>query len=210
MAVRILHAASVERSDELLLCSAASINLVSTGAKDLYSTAYEQKLIPNREPFCCCKMSSDEGHGRVELRKPFHALCTRISNHEAGYSRLSSQSQSRCSQDIKIAVTQPQKHGTEINNVPLKDDPILQLDELLYDQERGSSRPSLLEQWWLLEWLFCLVSVLTMVAIIIILGKYDHQPLPNWPRHITINSLISVLGTTSKAMMLITVSAGGY
>jgi len=103
-----------------------------------------------------------------------------------------------------------QKDVSKVGTTVFTDASNDELNGLLKIEDHGRSKSDIIDQWWLLEWGLCLVSVLSIVAIVLLLIKYDHQPLPNWPRHITINSLIPLLGTVSKAMMLIVVSAGMY
>lgn len=54
---------------------------------------------------------------------------------------------------------------------------------------------------WTLEILGCLTSILFLVAIIVVLFKFDGRPMPDWPYGITLNALISVLSTVMKATM---------
>lgn len=54
---------------------------------------------------------------------------------------------------------------------------------------------------WTLEILGCFTSILFLVAIIVVLFKYDGRPMPDWPYGITLNALISVLSTVMKATM---------
>jgi hypothetical protein len=67
-----------------------------------------------------------------------------------------------------------------------------------------------LNRWWVVEWLSCILAAVCQIGIILVARKYNHQPLPEWPRMISINSLVSVLGTASKAQMLISVASGMF
>lgn len=61
---------------------------------------------------------------------------------------------------------------------------------------------------WRWEIPSCVISVLSIIAIAIILREYDGRPLPKWPYKITINALVSVLTTLLKAGMLVVISEG--
>lgn len=54
---------------------------------------------------------------------------------------------------------------------------------------------------WTFEILGCVISIAFLVAIIVVLFKYDGQPMPDWPYGITLNALVSVLSTVMKATM---------
>lgn len=53
-----------------------------------------------------------------------------------------------------------------------------------------------------------LVSLLSMLAIVLVLRLHEGRPLPTWPFSITINSLVSVFATIMKATMLVPIAAG--
>ncbi|KAJ5588442.1 hypothetical protein N7537_011120 [Penicillium hordei] len=55
---------------------------------------------------------------------------------------------------------------------------------------------------WTFEILNCLVAVAFLVAIILVLYKFDGKPVPDWPYGITLNALVSVLSTAMKAAMM--------
>ena len=61
---------------------------------------------------------------------------------------------------------------------------------------------------WKWEVPSCILSVLSLIAITVILYAYNGRPLPKWPYKITINALISVLTTVLKASMLVVVTEG--
>ena len=60
--------------------------------------------------------------------------------------------------------------------------------------------------WWLWEILAGLLMLVMFIMIVTILSKYDSQPLPNWPHHIEINSLMSVFATLLRSSMLLILS----
>lgn len=61
---------------------------------------------------------------------------------------------------------------------------------------------------WTAEVVGCLLSFLSLIAIIIILVLHSGLPLPAWPLGITINALIAVFGVLLKAGMLVPLSEG--
>ncbi|KAF8856529.1 hypothetical protein BDZ45DRAFT_594092 [Acephala macrosclerotiorum] len=60
--------------------------------------------------------------------------------------------------------------------------------------------------WWLLEFLGCLFSLLCAVAIIIVLKVYDGKPLPKLPQGITLNTILALFTTLAKAGLMIPIS----
>lgn len=63
-------------------------------------------------------------------------------------------------------------------------------------------------QSWFLETLSCLVALIALAATITILSVYNDRPLPHWPYSITVNSLISLFVTISKAALLLAIAEG--
>jgi len=61
---------------------------------------------------------------------------------------------------------------------------------------------------WIWEICAMLVSLLSMLAIVLVLRLHEGRPLPTWPFSITINSLVSVFATIMKATMLVPIAAG--
>lgn len=60
---------------------------------------------------------------------------------------------------------------------------------------------------WLFELALTVLSVLCLVAIIGILVVYDGTAAPNLPSTVTLNAIVSILGTASKASLIFTVAA---
>lgn len=54
---------------------------------------------------------------------------------------------------------------------------------------------------WTFEIIGSIISIAFLVGIIVVLFKYDGQPMPDWPYGITLNALVSVLSTVMKASM---------
>jgi Protein of unknown function (DUF3176) len=61
--------------------------------------------------------------------------------------------------------------------------------------------------WWL-ELLCCVLFVGALVAVIVTIRPYEGRPLPQWPYHLTINTLISVYIVILKAAMLLVAAEG--
>ncbi|KAI9788937.1 MAG: hypothetical protein M1835_001998 [Candelina submexicana] len=62
------------------------------------------------------------------------------------------------------------------------------------------------QNWWLWEILSLVTSVGATAGIVGVLIYFDGRPLPSWPYSITLNALISVLATISKAALLLPIS----
>ncbi|KAB8265036.1 hypothetical protein BDV32DRAFT_62518 [Aspergillus pseudonomiae] len=59
--------------------------------------------------------------------------------------------------------------------------------------------------WYVWEILALILSAATLIAIIVILAKFDQQPQPSW-KHVSLNSVISWLSTISKGCVLYAIS----
>ncbi|OQD74569.1 hypothetical protein PENDEC_c010G03569 [Penicillium decumbens] len=59
---------------------------------------------------------------------------------------------------------------------------------------------------WLWEFLGLVTSMVSLIAIIIVLWYYDGRPMPDWPYGITLNALLSILSTVMKATLVFAVS----
>lgn len=64
------------------------------------------------------------------------------------------------------------------------------------------------QQHWVWELFACSMSVLSLMAITILLARYDSKPTPEWPRSITINSALALMTTTMKGSIIFVVSEG--
>lgn len=64
------------------------------------------------------------------------------------------------------------------------------------------------ENFWLYEVGACLVSLLFVVAIIVILKKFDNRPLSDWTHSLTINTAISILATALGSTLAVPISGG--
>lgn len=61
--------------------------------------------------------------------------------------------------------------------------------------------------WWIGELLAILVSIVTLIAIVIILRKYDNGTLPKLPHNVSLNFVVSTLATVSKSSLLLAVAS---
>lgn len=61
-----------------------------------------------------------------------------------------------------------------------------------------SHKPSWFHDWWLWEIMGSLLGLGATIAIIIMLGVCDGEPLRNWPSKVTPNASLSVLSTIFK------------
>ncbi|KAK0646425.1 hypothetical protein B0T16DRAFT_458346 [Cercophora newfieldiana] len=55
---------------------------------------------------------------------------------------------------------------------------------------------------WLVEMVFCLLSLLSFVVIVAVLGAYDGQSLPQLPLHVTLNTFLAFFTTLCKAAFM--------
>lgn len=62
--------------------------------------------------------------------------------------------------------------------------------------------------WWMPEILAWIVAVACLVALCIILHEYDGKPLPGWHHGITLNTIVAILSTVSKMLLMIPVAEG--
>ncbi|MCJ1415856.1 hypothetical protein MMC32_002190 [Xylographa parallela] len=62
-------------------------------------------------------------------------------------------------------------------------------------------------RWWLWEALTITLSIAAIAAIIIVLREFDSRPPPELPSGVTLNAVVSLLSTVTKAPMLAVVSA---
>ena len=62
--------------------------------------------------------------------------------------------------------------------------------------------------WWIREVTEWTVSLVVIFAPLATLLKYNVRALPDWPLHITLNSVIALCATIFKAMLLVPVVEG--
>lgn len=59
---------------------------------------------------------------------------------------------------------------------------------------------------WLWEMLGWVISMVSFVAIVIVLRHYNGRPMPDWPYGITLNAVLSIISTVMKATLAFAVS----
>ncbi|KAF4876835.1 hypothetical protein CGCSCA1_v003955 [Colletotrichum siamense] len=75
-------------------------------------------------------------------------------------------------------------------------------------EPRMSTRSlSILKDWWQ-EILWCIISLVAFVALVLVLKEFNQKPLPRWPSGITLNTIIAALSTIARTAFLIPVSEG--
>jgi Protein of unknown function (DUF3176) len=74
-------------------------------------------------------------------------------------------------------------------------------------QNQRGGRFEFLRIWWL-ELLCCVLFIGALVAVVVTIYPYEGRPLPQWPYHLSINSLISVYIVIPKAAMLLVAAEG--
>ena len=88
-------------------------------------------------------------------------------------------------------------------------------EELGMGTEKGSRHTRvanrwsrLAADWWIWELCAVLSSLISLVAIVLILRLHEGRPLPDWPFSISINTLISIFATIMSATMLMPIAEG--
>ena len=61
-------------------------------------------------------------------------------------------------------------------------------------------------KWWILEIVCVLIGTAALIALIIVLRRYDGKPVKLWPWSITPNSLVAVFTTLIKVMAMLPVA----
>lgn len=107
----------------------------------------------------------------------------------------------------------PQVKGLNGNYVELNDlkaeeaaGPAREVDDHRNSLPPRPEKPAEESGWWVVEIISCVVSILSLAAILVTVGLMDGQPLSNWPMKITLNSFVSFMSTVSKATLILPVS----
>jgi hypothetical protein len=69
-------------------------------------------------------------------------------------------------------------------------------------------RPHQLVYQWIWEISSCFIAVLCLISIAVILAIHRDQPLPRWPKMISINSLIAIFTALMRAAIIFPVAQG--
>ncbi len=65
----------------------------------------------------------------------------------------------------------------------------------------------LIWKWWLFEILASIISVASMIALILVLSRYEDTPLRVWRFNITLNGVVALLSTVCRTSLMIPVGA---
>lgn len=74
-------------------------------------------------------------------------------------------------------------------------------------QAKSSLVESQWRRWWQ-EISLCCLGLVCLMALVIVLKVFQGNTLPNWPLHLSINTLVSVLNLVLKVSVTIVVSSG--
>ncbi|KNG91084.1 hypothetical protein ANOM_000812 [Aspergillus nomiae NRRL 13137] len=102
----------------------------------------------------------------------------------------------------------PSQHVSEVES-PDSTDRLLPEEQSLQQnkfQQHLNTWNSLLTDTWLPETVAMIFSVACFVAIIAIVRAFDGEPVPTFSGRVTLNAVVSVLGTASKCSLLYAVS----
>lgn len=109
-------------------------------------------------------------------------------------------------QQHQIEITTPQDHQSILEQSK-------NYEELDMPMEKGSKRTRamgrwsrLATDWWIWELSAMLSSLISLVAIVLVLRLHEGRPVPDWPFSITINSMISIFATIMSATMLVPIA----
>lgn len=108
----------------------------------------------------------------------------------------------------QIEITTPPDHQSileQSENYEELDMPTGKGSEHTRAMDRWSRLPT---DWWIWELLALLCSVISLVAIVLVLRLHEGRPVPDWPFSITINSLLSIFATIMSATMLVPIAEG--
>lgn len=61
---------------------------------------------------------------------------------------------------------------------------------------------------WAPELVWCLLSVALLMGLVMVLSSFDDKPLPKLPLGLTLNTIVAILATTSRAVTVFLVGRG--
>lgn len=61
---------------------------------------------------------------------------------------------------------------------------------------------------WAPETSCCLLTVMILVALAVVLSMYDRKPLPQWPLGLTLNTIVALLATLCRSLIVIPIAEG--
>lgn len=132
------------------------------------------------------------------------------SHHSASSSRLDIPHEGQCPNTTEQRPSSPPNASVrsrlDASRVPLVE-PELADREYPYHKREVVSVWRLFSSVFLWEILATILASGLLLAIILILAKYHHQPQPSW-RYVSLNSVISWLSTIAKACLLFCITEG--
>lgn len=61
---------------------------------------------------------------------------------------------------------------------------------------------------WAYEIVWCLVSIVLLMALVIVLSVHNQRPLPEFPLGLTLNTITAILATASRSVAMLIISEG--
>ncbi|KFY56201.1 hypothetical protein V496_06756 [Pseudogymnoascus sp. VKM F-4515 (FW-2607)] len=166
----------------------ASGNRYETDQRDVKAISHDAPLETNILP--SLSVSSSSGSQPLfdgQRRKPVLEQRTNLSQHN----------------DFSYSQT---PDSTVYNPIPIND-----VQQEAASPGRSNHNASayllLITDWWLLEIVGLSLCILSLMAIIIILVKYDGKPIYDWPYRITLNTVISIVATISQVALMLPVAS---
>ncbi|KAK2017460.1 hypothetical protein LZ32DRAFT_654882 [Colletotrichum eremochloae] len=76
-------------------------------------------------------------------------------------------------------------------------------------KRRGPRRSSrrgwqLLQGWWQ-EIVWCIISIICIIILVMVLRSYNNEPLPNWPLGLTLNTVVAFIATFCRTSFVLPV-----
>ena len=105
----------------------------------------------------------------------------------------------------------PRKPVGSITNAESKallaSSPVGKENHAVQTAKRSLRQNNICKNWWM-EIGACVLSLVTLVAVIGTLQPHQGKPLPQWPYHISVNALISIYVLVLKAAILLVTAEG--
>jgi uncharacterized protein DUF3176 len=77
-----------------------------------------------------------------------------------------------------------------------------------YHSLKSTKKIILIFKEWLLEISLLVFSILLFATIVLLLKKYDHQPMPSWSFHLNVNSMVAILSTFLRSSLVMITAQG--
>ena len=111
-------------------------------------------------------------------------------------------------QPLPVDISSKQLVSTKIAKAhnPEQDESFKKPSKRCKSQHKRQCHAYVFREGWTLEILLWVVAVACIATIIVVLQKYNNQPLPQWPYSITLNTFISTFSTVGKASLMFVVA----